>query len=44
MTGGYCLCGEGAVTGKDMDVSDCHLNLLKVQVENLPAMPCPPQS
>ena len=35
MPGWYCACGEGVVTGKDMDVSDRHLNLLKAQAENL---------
>ena len=35
MPGWYCVCGEGVVTGKDMDVSDRHLNLLKAQAENL---------
>ncbi len=35
MPGWYCDCGEGVVTGKDMDVSDRQLNLLKAQAENL---------
>ena len=35
MPGWYCVCGEGVVTGKDMEVSDRHLNLLKAQVEHL---------
>ena len=35
MPGWYCDCGEGIVTGKDMDVSDRHLNLLKARAENL---------
>lgn len=35
MPGWYCVCGEGVVTGKDMEVSDRHLNLLKAQAENL---------
>ena len=39
MPGWYCVCGEGTVTGKDMDVSDRHLNLLKAQAERLPAIP-----
>ena len=37
MPGWYCIYGEGVVTGKDMDVSDRHLNLLKAQAENLSA-------
>ena len=35
MPGWYCACGEGIVTGKDMDVSDRQLNLLKARAENL---------
>ncbi len=35
MPGWYCVCGEGIVTAKDMDVSDRHLNRLKAQAENL---------
>ncbi len=36
MPGWYCgECGEGIVTGKDMDVSDQELNRLKAQVEHL---------
>jgi len=35
MPGWYCACGEGVVSGKDMEVSDRHLNLLKAQAENL---------
>ncbi len=35
MPGWYCTCGEGIVTGKDMDVSDRQLNLLKARLENL---------
>ncbi len=35
MPGWYCVCGEGVVTGKDMDVSDRQLNLLKARAENL---------
>lgn len=35
MPGWYCVCGEGIVTAKDMDVSDRHLNMLKAQAENL---------
>ena len=34
MPGWYCACGEGIVTGKDMDVSDRQLNLLKARIEN----------
>ena len=35
MPGFYCVnCGEGLHNGKDMEVSDCNLNLLKAQVEN----------
>lgn len=35
MPGWYCACGEGVVDGRDMDVSDRHLNLMKAQIENL---------
>jgi len=35
MPGWYCMCGEGVVTAKDMDVSDRQLNLLKAQAEHL---------
>lgn len=35
MPGWYCECGEGLVTGKDMEVSDRQLNLLKAQVQHL---------
>ena len=36
MPGFYCVhCGEGVHTGKDMEVSDRHLNLLKAQAENV---------
>ena len=35
MPGWYCECGEGVVDGRDMEVSDRHLNLLKAQIENL---------
>ena len=36
MPGWYCgECGEGAHSGKDMEVSDRQLNLLKAQIENL---------
>ena len=36
MPGFYCVsCGEGIHTGKDMEVSDRNLNLLKAQAENL---------
>ncbi len=36
MPGFYCVnCGEGVHTGKDMEVSDRNLNLLKAQAENL---------
>ncbi len=35
MPGWYCVCGEGVVTAKDMDVSDRQLNLLKAQAERL---------
>ena len=38
MPGWYCVCGEGVVMGKDMEVSDRYLNLLKAQVENLSAL------
>ena len=31
MPGSYCVCGEGIVTAKDMDVSDWHLNTLKAE-------------
>ena len=31
MPGAYCVCGEGTVTAKDMDVSDWHLNALKAE-------------
>ena len=31
MPGAYCVCGEGIVTAKDMDVSDWHLNALKAE-------------
>lgn len=37
MPGWYCVCGEGVVTAKDMDVSDRHLNLLKAQAEDFTA-------
>ncbi len=36
MPGWYCVCGEGVVTAKDMDVSDRQLNLLKVLHEKSP--------
>ena len=29
MPGAYCVCGEGMVKAKDMNVSDRHLNTLK---------------
>lgn len=36
MPGFYCVsCGEGIHSGKDMEVSDRNLNLLKAQAENL---------
>lgn len=36
MPGFYCVsCGEGVHTGKDMEASDRHLNLLKAQAENV---------
>ena len=35
MPGWYCACGEGIVTGRDLDVSDRQLNLLKARIENL---------
>lgn len=36
MPGWYCVgCAEGVHSGKDMDVSDRQLNLLKAQVEHL---------
>ena len=36
MPGWYCgECGEGSHSGKDMDVSDRQLNLMKAQIENL---------
>ena len=36
MPGWYCgECGEGSHSGKDMEVSDRQLNLLKAQIENL---------
>ena len=35
MPGWYCECGEGTHSGKDMEASDRHLNLLKAQIENL---------
>ena len=38
MPGWYCVCGEGVVTGEDMDMSDHYLNLLKTQAENLSAL------
>ena len=31
MLGAYCVCGEGMVTAKDMDVSDRRLNALKAE-------------